>query len=48
MKLSALGEEGIFLMATSSQIERHRVLKEIGRRRRMRGMKLCAVGEGAQ
>ncbi len=39
MKLSALGEEGIFLMATSSQI---------GRRRRMRGMKLCAVGEGAQ
>jgi hypothetical protein len=39
MKLSALGEDGIFLMATSSQIERHR---------RRRGMKLCAVGEGAQ
>ncbi len=39
MKLSALGEEGIFLMATSSQIERLR-------RRRLN--KLGAVGECAE
>ncbi len=39
MKLSALGEEGIFLMATSSQIEHHR-------RRRLK--KLGAVGECAE
>jgi hypothetical protein len=39
MKLSALGEDGIFLMATSSQMERHR-------RRRLK--KLGAVGERAE
>ncbi len=38
MKLSALGEDGIFLMTTSSQIERHR-------RRRLEA--LGALGEGA-
>jgi hypothetical protein len=39
MKLSALGEHGIFLMATSPQIERHRrrCLETLG-----------ALGEGAQ
>ncbi len=39
MKLSALGEDGIFLMVTSSQIERHR-------RRRLET--LGALGEGAE
>ncbi len=39
MKLSALGEEEIFVMATSSQIECHR-------RRRLK--KLGAVGERAE
>ncbi len=39
MKLSALGEDGIFLMATSSQFERHR-------RRRLET--LGALGEGAE
>jgi hypothetical protein len=46
MKLSALGEDGIILMATSSQIERHR-------RRRLEtlgafgetAVKLCILGE---
>jgi hypothetical protein len=37
MKLSAVGEDGIFLMASSSQIERHR-------RRRLET--LGALGEG--
>ena len=39
MKLSALGEDGRFLMVTSSQIERHR-------RRRLET--LGALGEGAE
>jgi hypothetical protein len=39
MRLSALGEEGIFLMAKSSEIERHR-------RRRLETP--GALGEGAQ
>jgi hypothetical protein len=60
MKLSALGEDGIFLMATSSQIERHsrRRLETLGalgeganetmRRRRRRAVKLRVIGEDAQ
>ena len=39
MKLRALGEDGIFLMATSSQIECHR---------RMRLETLGTLGEGAE
>jgi hypothetical protein len=39
MKLSALGEDGIFLMATSSQIER---------RRRRCLETLGTLGEGAE
>jgi hypothetical protein len=39
MKLSALGEDGIFLMATSAQIEHHR-------RRRLDT--LGALGKGAE
>ncbi len=57
MKLSALGEDGIFLMATSSQIKRHsrRRLETLGalgegamRRRRRRAVKLRVLGEDAQ
>ncbi len=59
MKLSALGEEGIFLMATLSQIERYRRrrLKKLGavgewrnetmRRRRRRAVKFGVLGEDA-
>ncbi len=50
MKLSALGEDGKILTGhiITNCAPYEKALKETGRLRRMRGMKLCAVGEGAQ